>query len=307
MHNFNHFYYFFVTAKLGGVSNAAKYLRISQPSLSTQLKILEASLEKKLFEKRGRGISLTLEGEKIFAFSKKMFQVAEEMDEFLKSPSLLTHSKIKIGVSDQLERPFVADILSPMLKDREVTEKNTFIITSEPDNGLISTLRSQEVDLVLTSRPIYGEDLAELAAISMPVRLMISTENMKNLRVKISRQTTVSEFMQMIPWGIVLPAENIKLRQETDMFLQEMKTRKHIVFESDILSVVARAIQDGAGFGFLPVPYVHEEIRLNLLSPFGPKQGYWKHMLYLIARKQDHYGAAIEQVISCVKAVERMN
>ena len=51
MYNFNHLYYFYVTAKSGGVNAAAQHLRISQPSLSSQLKVLERSLDLRLFEK----------------------------------------------------------------------------------------------------------------------------------------------------------------------------------------------------------------------------------------------------------------
>ena len=58
MFNYNHMYYFYVTAKLGGVTNAAQYLHISQPSLSSQLKVFESTIEQKLFEKKGRRMQL---------------------------------------------------------------------------------------------------------------------------------------------------------------------------------------------------------------------------------------------------------
>jgi LysR family transcriptional activator of nhaA len=62
MYNFNHLYYFYVTAKSGGVTAAAGHLRISQPSLSTQLKVLESELGLKLLQKTGRTVELTREG-----------------------------------------------------------------------------------------------------------------------------------------------------------------------------------------------------------------------------------------------------
>lgn len=54
MYNYNHLYYFYSTVKFGGVTLAAKHLCISQPSLSSQLKVLEESLQIKLFNKVGR-------------------------------------------------------------------------------------------------------------------------------------------------------------------------------------------------------------------------------------------------------------
>ncbi len=304
MYNFNHLYYFYQTAKLGGVNNAAKYLRISQPSLSSQLKVLESTLDKKLLEKKGRGVVLTNDGERVYAYCKKMFSAAQEMNDSFRSKSDSNIQKIRIGISDQIERPFIADLLSPLLKDGKVTAQNSFVVTSAKTVDLIESLRASEIDLILTNKPTYGVDIAELAAVSMPVALMVSSEHMKNLRVRFSRNTPIDEFIQAVPWGLILPTESLKLRQETDIFFQDIKVRKNVVLESDILSVVGRAILDGAGFGFLPVPYAREEIKLNLISTFGPKQGYWKHMMYLIARKQDTYDPAIEEIKKAVKEID---
>jgi LysR family transcriptional activator of nhaA len=60
MYNFNHLHYFYVTAKFGGVTAAAKHLRISQPSLSSQMKTLERSLDVRLFQRVGRNNQLEL-------------------------------------------------------------------------------------------------------------------------------------------------------------------------------------------------------------------------------------------------------
>jgi LysR family transcriptional activator of nhaA len=305
-YNFNHLYYFFVTAESGGVSKAAKLLHISQPSLSSQLKILESSLNKKLFEKKGRGVALTYEGERVFDYCKKMFAAADDIKEFLKAPNENAGIKVRIGISGQLERPFIADILSPILKDRTLVKKNSFSVSTGEDRDLLDSLRFQEIDLLLTNRPQYGEELEELAAIHMPVHLMFSSESLRHLSLKINPKMQLTDFMDAVPWGLVLPSEKLKLRQEIDIFFQQLKTRKPIVFESDILSIVGRAILDGAGFGFLPSPYVREEINLNLLSLFGPKEGYWKHSLYLIARKRESYPEAVLEVARQVKKMENL-
>ena len=42
MYNYNHLYYFYVTAKAGGVNAAAQHLRISQPSLKQSAKSFRA-------------------------------------------------------------------------------------------------------------------------------------------------------------------------------------------------------------------------------------------------------------------------
>lgn len=306
MFNYNHLYYFYVTSKLGGVSNAAQYLHISQPSLSSQLKVLESTIGQKLFEKKGRRLQLTSDGETAFAYAKKMFDVANEFAESIKSPSDKQSQRIRIGVTDQVERPFIADLLSPLIRDQKKGIEKTFFVSSAPSENLINQLRSEEIDLVLTNKPIYADDVEELASASLPVNLLVSSKNLKEYKIRLSRNTSAAEFIRLAPWGLIIPSYKMKLRHETDLFMQEIKSRKKAVFESDIMSVVGRAIVDGAGIGFLPVAYVYDEVRDGILTTLGPKAGYWKHNLYLLGRKNAAHDDTIDEVKNSVKRLEKL-
>jgi LysR family transcriptional activator of nhaA len=60
--NYRHLHYFWVSAREGGVTAAAKALHVSQPSISAQIKKLERTLGHALFERTGRTLALTGEG-----------------------------------------------------------------------------------------------------------------------------------------------------------------------------------------------------------------------------------------------------
>lgn len=57
--------YFLKIAELGSLNRATDYLRISQPSLSRQMRLLEEELGVQLFRRHRRGMQLTLEGEEL--------------------------------------------------------------------------------------------------------------------------------------------------------------------------------------------------------------------------------------------------
>lgn len=306
MMNYNHLYYFHITAKLGGVNNAAKFLNISQPSLSSQLKVFESSIDQKLFRKEGRRLQLTPEGERAFAYTKKIFDIAMEFSESLRSPSEKQSQRIRIGVTDQIERTFIADLLSPLIREQKKTVEKTFFISSAPSGDLIDQLRSQEIDLILTNKPIYAEDVRELASADMPVNLLVSTKLLKDFKVRLTRNISATDFLNAISWGLIIPSYKLKLRHETDLFFQEMKIRKKVIFESDVMSIVGRAIVDGAGVGFMPVPYVYEEIKSGSLTVIGPKTGYWKHGLYLLGRKDSTTDETIEEMKNSIKKMEKI-
>lgn len=305
MFNYNHLYYFYVTARLGGVSNAAKYLHISQPSLSSQIKVLESHLDRKLFEKRGRNLHLTPEGERTFAYCKKMFDVAADFAESLKGHTEKQSQRIRIGVSDQVERPFIADLLAPLIREQQKDVGKIFFVSSAPSDMLVTQLRNKEIDLFLTNKPIYSDDVTELATAEMPVNLMVSTKILKESKIRISRNTSALDFLNAVPWGLIIPSYKMKLRHETDLFFQEIRARKQVVFESDIMSVVGRAIVDGAGVGFLPVPYLLDEVNSGILTLLGPKAGYWKHTLYLLGRKDEKEDKTILDLKKTIKRLEK--
>src|SRR5215469_652726 len=62
---------FLCIARERSFSKAAEKLRISQPSVSIQIKNLEESLEVKLFERLGRRVSLTREGRQSWSTRKE--------------------------------------------------------------------------------------------------------------------------------------------------------------------------------------------------------------------------------------------
>src|SRR5689334_1744709 len=104
MYNYNHLYYFYIAAKSGDVTSAAKHLRISQPSLSSQLKVLEGALDVRLFQKVGRANQLTQAGALVYGFCRQMFEVSEQMSETLTKRMPTATRRIHIGVSDEVER-----------------------------------------------------------------------------------------------------------------------------------------------------------------------------------------------------------
>lgn len=57
--NYHHLYYFHAIVRDGGMARAARRLRLSHSTLSTQLKSLEEQLGQPLFTRQGRRLALT--------------------------------------------------------------------------------------------------------------------------------------------------------------------------------------------------------------------------------------------------------
>lgn len=301
--NYNHLFYFYTTARLGGVSKAAKVLNISQPSLSVQIKTFEAQVGKKLFQKAGRGQQLTLDGEQSYRYCQKIFEVVGDFETFLKG-SVQAVSKLRIGMSAQIESPFVADLFSTVYPQNEVMN-STVHLTSGTQNQLLEQLRTQQIDMLITNSIVYSTEFEIRADVNMPVGLFISKNEFVRLGLQSQAKISFSQFMQKTNLNLVLPSTRQRLRYEIDIYLQKFKIKNRVVMESDVLSVVARSLVDGVGVGFLPIPYVAEEVKLNQLRPLCSLEKFWNHKLYVVCRRQEQLEPLLEDLVKTILQLEK--
>ena len=106
-----HLRYFLAVAEGGSFSRAADRLGISQPSVSQQMRDLEATLRVSLFQRRGKRILLTSSG---LVFQEHARAILCQMENFLQElqsgPGALRGS-LRLGVIPVLNVPLVPELL----------------------------------------------------------------------------------------------------------------------------------------------------------------------------------------------------
>jgi len=304
MYNFNHLYYFYVTAKSGGVTAAANHLRISQPSLSSQLKVLEGTLNKKLFQKVGRQNRLTDAGYVIYGFCRRMFELSEEMSELILEGVPTATRRIHIGVSDEVDRAFVVEVVSLFLKKHGVAQRPKVTMVSGHHEELVERLRFRELDAVVTPLAMSDPELTNLRRAEVPVALTCSRQwKTRSSAVNLKAASAIREIIggKGVQW--VLPSAKFKLRSEIDRFFETNELKGRIVFESDVIASLVRSVVDEIGMAFLPLLYVAREIREKSIRVLGPKGGYWKYRVWLSCHNQNREDSLIQSLGSSFKEV----
>jgi DNA-binding transcriptional LysR family regulator len=99
MMNFNKLRIFYSVAKNNSVTLAAKELFLTQPAVSIQIHLLEDNYGVKLFNRSGKGITISEEGELLFSYAERIFNLSDEMEEALRQTKSLERGKLKIGSS----------------------------------------------------------------------------------------------------------------------------------------------------------------------------------------------------------------
>lgn len=95
--NHQHLRAFHAIALEGGVSRAARRLNVSQPTLSQQLKALEARYGVMLFESRKVPLSLTPAGRDLLALTHKLFATDADIDDILGETAEMTGGMLRLG------------------------------------------------------------------------------------------------------------------------------------------------------------------------------------------------------------------
>jgi LysR family transcriptional regulator, low CO2-responsive transcriptional regulator len=88
---------FHVVASAGSFSLAARTEGLSQPTLSAQVKALEATYGVGLFNRRGRGVQMTPAGQSLFAITTRLFAAGEEAHALLAGSRDLTRGHLRVS------------------------------------------------------------------------------------------------------------------------------------------------------------------------------------------------------------------
>jgi DNA-binding transcriptional LysR family regulator len=95
----------------GGFTNAARRLRLTQPSISLQVKSLEVGLGVQLLDRKSRRVVLTREGEVLYELAQRLFEAEEEIEARFQDRTALAVAKLVIATNQSV----AAHILPPRL------------------------------------------------------------------------------------------------------------------------------------------------------------------------------------------------
>lgn len=149
--NYHHLYYFWLAAKEGGVSRAAKKLRLAQPTLSSQIRALGESLGGELFERRGRSLVLTELGSVVFRHADEIFGIGRDLLDAVKGRGTGRLARLVVGIADSLPKLAVQRMLEPAF---HVDPPLCVVCREDTGERLVAALAGHEIDLVLSDCPL---------------------------------------------------------------------------------------------------------------------------------------------------------
>ena len=242
--NYHHLLYFWTVVREGSVSKAAEKLRLSQPTISAQVRMLEQSIGERLFLRRGRTQLLTDVGRTVYRYADEIFGLGRELLETLDGRPPGRVMPLTIGVANAVPKLIVHRLLRPAIE-----QPATIRLICREDNAeqLVAQLASYALDVVIASAP---------APAHLPMKVFnhllgestISLFAPAPLAARLRRRFPAS--LNQAP--VLVPTTNSPLRRALDEWFDEERITPRIVGEFED-SALMQVFGQAAGCVF-PAP-----------------------------------------------------
>ena len=244
--------YILTLAKTGNITQAAKDLYISQPTLSQFIRNYQTSTGISLFKRMNGRYTLTSAGETFCKYAQQIVDLENTMNQALQG---YKNTRIlKIGTSTTKAISMVTHLIPLYRKefpniDIVMTEGNSFAIMSKVINN--------ELDLAFGSIPsadLYkGQLIAfqnEKIALAVPSRLPVCRNANYNYIHQIDQETFARE-LHDAPFILQHPGSCI--RYLADGYFRATHTTPSVILNTSNASAIVKSVSSGMGVGFIPV------------------------------------------------------
>jgi LysR family transcriptional activator of nhaA len=147
--NYHHLLYFWTVVREGGVTAASRKLRLAQPTVSGQLKVLEEALGERLFHRQRGKLILTDTGAHVYRYADAIFQLGRELQDTLAGQPSTRATRLVVGVADEVPKLIVQSVVQPALE-----EGVSLVCFEDRQDRLLADLATHAVDVVIAEAPV---------------------------------------------------------------------------------------------------------------------------------------------------------
>lgn len=256
--NLLHLEYFYTVAKEGGFLRASEHLRIQQPAISRMVSQLEDYFGFPLFEKVGRNVRLTAQGQEVFENCSRIFGEVDALKLSIGKISGECKGPLLIAAAEPLASSYLPVKLTALLKDHPKVHPNIF---SGPASMLLKKIESGEIEMGLFFHiPDLSEKLDFERQIPTVFRLVVHRDHKKNIE-------TLSSFI-----GSREIDDTSTRRFPTLEKLKAKYPKAAIKISSNNLNAHKEFVLQGAGVAVLPEFLIQKELKDKTLVDVLPNE-----------------------------------
>jgi DNA-binding transcriptional LysR family regulator len=137
---------FLAIVDTGSFTRAAERVNKTQSAVSMHIRRLEEQLGCSLFAKNGRGVRLSLDGEKLIDYARRMLQIEASALSSIAQKGLA--GRVRLGMPDDYAEPFLPDILTRFSTRHPLVEVS---VVCEASVALAERIHARDLDLAVVT------------------------------------------------------------------------------------------------------------------------------------------------------------
>jgi len=263
--NFRHLRAFATIVDAGGFARAAERLHVSQPALSRQIRALEIELGISLFDRVGRGVRLTSQGEDLLRHSRRLLIELGSLSERARALKAGQAGLLRIGATPQVIESLLADFLAEYdrrhpLVEIELKEAGGTQLGDLLDRGDIEVAIMPAGDARSEGRTLY------------PMLLLAVLPEGHSL----SRRPLL-EVAELEDEPLLLLSRGFASHAWFEAACQIAHVQPHVILESAAPQAVIALARTGHGIAVVPSPVriPREGVRIKAVVHRGASIGRW--------------------------------
>ncbi|WP_313133505.1 LysR family transcriptional regulator [Anaerocolumna sp.] len=237
-------------------SKAAEQLGYTQSTITIQMQQLEKELGTQLFERIGKQVNLTEQGEAFIFHANEIMRVTNTAKTFASDADVPT-GLLRIGSVESLCTAILPELL---LQFHRICPQVETIIRTATTEELIDMVKCNDIDLFFTlDQKVYGSEWVRAVQQEEDIVFVTASSHSFANKKKIDLRKIIKE-----PFILTEKGGSYRYELETLLAAQEMEIRP--VLEIGNTETIIHLIEEGMGVSFLPLFSVEKAIKQGTLS-----------------------------------------
>lgn len=249
---------FHKVAALGSFTKAARELFLTQSAVSQQVGALENEIGSRLFDRSGKSVSLTGEGEVLLTYAERFFDLQEELETLFGSLRTLQKGKIAVGATAVIGTYFMPAVISAYHRKYPGIEIDLQMGNSEQ---ILRMILDRKVDLGIAGM-INRHTTLNSVFIHREELLFVSSPG----NALAARKSVSLDELNLIPF--IWREKGTQTLTLVKQWFQQNATKKfpHQTLSLANMEAAKRIVEEGYGVTIIPTTAARREIDAGLLK-----------------------------------------
>ena len=265
---------FLQVAQYQSFSKAARHLGYSQAAVTIQIKQLEQELGVHLFDRIGKQISLTHQGQVFYQYAVSIRNDLEQAKNAVSDPSTLS-GKLCLGTIESICASIFPDLLAEY--HRLHPEVTISIVTDSP-GVLLDRMNENTIDIVyLLDRRIYDNRWCKTLEEPEENIFVASPDH------ELARANRELELDEVLRFPFLLTEKDASYRHMLEQYLASINRSVKPFLEIGSTEFIIHMLLKNTGISFLPKFTVQRELQqkqLTALNVRGFQMQTWRQIFY---------------------------